>query len=55
LTLRGMYEAIRPPTESQQELRLTYKYNVWADLKTEYVLEEEPSTLWAALQTRHEQ
>jgi hypothetical protein len=40
-----------------------YKYNVLyiirnhihPDLKSEYVMEEEPSTFWAALQTRFEQ
>jgi hypothetical protein len=57
LTLRGMYEAITPPVERQQEFLLTYKYNalyiirhhMHHDLKIEYVLEEEPSTLWVAL------
>jgi hypothetical protein len=27
LKLRGMYEAITPPAEKQQELLLIYKYN----------------------------
>jgi hypothetical protein len=48
-----MHEAITPPVERQQELLLTYKYNalyiirhhIHPDLKSEYVLEEEPSTL----------
>jgi hypothetical protein len=57
LTLRGMYEAITPPPERQHELLSTYKYNalyiirhhIHSDLKSEYVLEEEPSTLWAVI------
>jgi hypothetical protein len=63
LTLRGMCEAITPPTERQQELLPTYQYNalyiirhhIHPDLKSEYVLEEEPSVLWAALQNCYEQ
>jgi hypothetical protein len=53
LSLWGMHEAITPPVERQHELLLTYKYNalyiirhhIHPDLKSEYVLEEEPSTL----------
>jgi hypothetical protein len=53
LTLRGMYEAIVPPTDRQQELSPTHKYNVLyiirhnihLDLKSEYVLEEKPSVI----------
>jgi hypothetical protein len=53
LTLRGMYEAIVPPADRQQELPPTHKYNILyiirhyihPDLKSEYVLEEEPSVL----------
>jgi hypothetical protein len=53
LTLRGMYEVITPPAERHQELLSTYKYNslyitrhcIHRDLKSEYVLEEETSTL----------
>jgi hypothetical protein len=63
LALRGMYEAIVPPADRQQELPLTHKYNalyiishhIHPDLKSEYVLEEEPSVLWTALQNRYEQ
>jgi hypothetical protein len=63
LTLQGMYEAITPPAERQQELLPTYQYNalyniryhIHHDLKSEYVLEEEPNALWAALQNRYEQ
>jgi hypothetical protein len=58
-----MYEAITPPVERQQELLSTYKYNVLyiishhihPDFKSEYVLEEEPSTLWATLHSHYEQ
>jgi hypothetical protein len=42
LALRGMYEAIVPPTKRIVPL-------------LEYVMEEEPSMLWTALQTRYEQ
>jgi hypothetical protein len=63
LTLRGMYEAIVPPAEKTVPLLDPYKYNVLYiirnhihhDLKSEYVIEEEPSTLWIALQNRYEQ
>jgi hypothetical protein len=63
LTLRRIYEAIVPPAERIVPLLEPYKYNalyiignhIHPDLKSEYVMEEEPSTLWAALQTRHEQ
>jgi hypothetical protein len=48
-----MYEAIVPPTDRQQELSPTHKYNVLyiirhnihLDLKSEYVLEEKPSVI----------
>jgi hypothetical protein len=30
-------------------------HHIHLDLKSEYVLEEEPSALWAALQNRYEQ
>jgi hypothetical protein len=57
LALCGMYEAIVPPTERTVPLLEPYKYNVLyiirnhihPDLKSEYVMEEEPNTLWAAL------
>jgi hypothetical protein len=63
LALRVMYEAIVPPTEREQALPPTHKYNVLyiirhhidPDLKSEYVQEEEPSVLWTALQNRYEQ
>jgi hypothetical protein len=63
LTFRGMYEAIVPPTDRQQELPPTHQYNalyiikyqIHHDLKSEYALKEEPSVLWTALHNRYEQ
>jgi hypothetical protein len=63
LTLCGVYEAILPPEERTVPLLDPFKYNVLyiirnhlhVDLKSEYVIEEEPNVLWAALQTRYEQ
>jgi hypothetical protein len=63
LALRGMYEAIVPPTKRIVPLLDPYRYNalyiirnhIHPDLKSEYVMEEEPSMLWTALQTRYEQ
>jgi hypothetical protein len=63
LALRGMYETIVPPIDRQQELPPTHNYNslyiirhhIHPDLKSEYVLKEEPSVLWTALQNRYEQ
>jgi hypothetical protein len=63
LALRGMYEAIIPPADRNVPLLEPYKYNalyiirnhIHPDLKSEYVMEEELSTLWATLQTRYEQ
>jgi hypothetical protein len=63
LAFRGMYEAIVPPAKRQQELPPTHQYNtlyiirhhIHPDLKSEYVLEEEPSVLWTALHNRYEQ
>jgi hypothetical protein len=57
-----MYEAIVPPAEVIVQLLDPYKYNalyiirnhIHPDLKSEYVMEEQPSSLWAALQTRYE-
>jgi hypothetical protein len=53
LAFRWMYEAIIPPADRQQELPPTHQYNVLyiirhhihLDLKSYYVLEEEPSVL----------
>jgi hypothetical protein len=52
LALRGMYEAIVPPTTRIIQLIDQYKYNAiyiirnptYPDLKSEYVMKEEPST-----------
>jgi hypothetical protein len=46
LSVRGMYEAIVPPTDRERELSSTHKYNalyiishhIHLDLKSEYVL-----------------
>jgi hypothetical protein len=62
LALHGMYEAVVPPTETTVPLLEPFKYNalyiirnhIHPDIKSEYVMEEEPSTLWAPLQTRYE-
>jgi hypothetical protein len=53
LALRGMYEAIVPPDERIVQLLDSCKYNVlyiirnhiYPDLKSNYVIEEEPSML----------
>jgi hypothetical protein len=63
LTLRGMYEVIIPPVERTVPLLEPFKYNalyiirnhIHNDLKSRYVMEEEPSTLWVTLQTCYEQ
>jgi hypothetical protein len=63
LALGGMYEAIVPPVVRTAQLLELYKYNALyiimnhkhSDLKLEYVMEEELSTLWATLQTHYEQ
>jgi hypothetical protein len=63
LALQEMYGAIIPPAERTIQLLDPYKYNalyiirnhIHPNLKSEYVMEEEPSTLWAALQIRYEQ
>jgi hypothetical protein len=62
LALRGVYEAILPPEERTVLLLDPFKYNalyiirnhLHIDLKSEYVMEEEPNVLWNALQTRYE-
>jgi hypothetical protein len=62
LALRGVYEAILPPQERIVPLLDPFKYNalyiirnhLHIDLKLEYVMEEEPNVLWAALQTCYE-
>jgi hypothetical protein len=63
LALPRIYEAIIPPAERTVPLLKPCKYNVLyiirnhihLDLKLEYVMEEETSTLWTALQTHYEQ
>jgi hypothetical protein len=63
LALHGVYEAILPPEERTLPLLDPFKYNalyiirnhLHVDLKSEYVMEEEPNVHWTALQTRYEQ
>jgi hypothetical protein len=63
LTLRGMYEAIVPPADRQQELPPIHQYNalyiimhhIHPNLKSEYVLEEKSSVLWTALLNHYAQ
>jgi hypothetical protein len=60
LALCGVYEVILHPEERTVPLLKPFKYNalyiirnhLHTDLKSEYVMEEEPNVLWAALQTR---
>ena len=62
LASRGILVALTPPTDRVEELSDQYKYNalyslrhhLHHDLKTKYVMEEEPSTLWASLKNRYE-
>jgi hypothetical protein len=62
LALHGVHEAILSPEERIVLLLEPFKYNalyiirnhLHIDLKSEYVIEE-PSVLWAALQTCYEQ
>jgi hypothetical protein len=63
LALHVVYEAILPPEERTVPLLEPFKYNalyiirnhLHTDLKSEYVMEEEPNVLWTALQTCYEQ
>jgi hypothetical protein len=62
LALHGVYEAILSSEERTIPLLDPFKYNalyiirnhLHIDLKSEYVMEEEPNVLWVALQTRYE-
>jgi hypothetical protein len=62
LALHGVYEDILPLEERIVPLLDPFKYNalyiirnpIQVDLKSEYVMEEEPNVLWAALQARYE-
>jgi hypothetical protein len=63
LTLRGVYEAILAPKERIVQLLDSFKYNalyiirnyLHINLKSKYVMEEEPNIHGAALQTHYEQ
>jgi hypothetical protein len=62
LAFHEMYEAIVPSTQRSVPLLKPFRYNalyiirnhIHPDLKLKYVMGEEPSTLWAVLQTRYE-
>ena len=63
LASRGLSAALQPPIEGQVPITDLHKYNalyiirnhIHIDLKLEYLMEEDPYTLWLALQTRYEQ
>jgi gag-polypeptide of LTR copia-type len=63
LASRGLTLALSPPGERPAAFLEMHKYNalyiirhhLHPDLKAEYVMEEEPHTLWVALQGRYEQ
>jgi hypothetical protein len=62
LALHGVYETILPPEERTVPLLNSFKYNalyiirnhLYIDLKSEYVMKEEPNIFWATLQARYE-
>jgi hypothetical protein len=62
LVFRGIMIALTPPAERDAAFLDTYKYqtlyiirnHLHADLKSEYVIEEEPHSLWVALKGRYE-
>jgi hypothetical protein len=63
LALCGVYEVMLPPKERTLQLLDPSKYNglyiirnhLHVNLKSEYVMGEEPHVLWPALQTRYKQ
>jgi hypothetical protein len=62
LTFRGILPTHSPPADQEAAFLDTYKYQILfiirnhlhPDLKLEYVMEEEPHSLWVALQGRYE-
>jgi hypothetical protein len=62
LTFRGILPALSPPADQEATFLDTFKYqtlfiirnHLHTDLKSEYVMEEEPHSLWVALQGRYE-
>jgi hypothetical protein len=62
LAFRGIMAALTPPVERKATFLDTYKYqtlyiiqnHLHPDLKSEYVMEEEPHSLWVALKGRYE-
>jgi hypothetical protein len=63
LVFRGIMATLTPPAAREVAFMDTYKYHalyiIWnhlhPDLKSEYVMEEEPHSLWVALKGRYEQ
>jgi hypothetical protein len=62
LAFRGILHALSPPKDREVAFLDTYKYqalfiirnHLHPDLKSEYMMEEEPHSLWVALQDRYE-
>jgi hypothetical protein len=62
LTFREIMADLTPPTDREAVFLDTYKYqtlyiirnHLHPDLKSEYVMEEEPHSLWVALKGRYE-
>jgi hypothetical protein len=63
LAFHGIMAALTPPVEREAAFLDTYKYqalyvirnHLHIDLKPEYVMKEEPHSLWVALKGRYEQ
>jgi hypothetical protein len=62
LTFHGILSALSPPAEREAAFLETYKFqalfiirnHLHSDLKSEYVMEEEPHNLWVALKDHYE-
>jgi hypothetical protein len=63
LAFCGILSALTSPAEREEAFLYTYKYqalfiirnHLHHDLKSEYMMEEEPHRLWVALKGRYEQ
>jgi hypothetical protein len=61
LAFRGIMAALTPPVEREAAFMDTFKYqalyiiqnHLHPDLKSEYVMEEEPHNLWVAMKDRY--